>query len=159
MSIKLLELQLKTNLMGAKTLYIKIFTVFLKHVFEHLALVISILKASNTMSSVYILSSTIFLSLILLLPVRLLFNKIAYKFMQIGHEKSISESAHQMITAFVFDLLFLCAWITEFLGIHAIFGGFLLGLSLPRKNRFNETMIKRLEDIVAIIFLPLVKLI
>jgi Kef-type K+ transport system membrane component KefB len=44
--------------------------------------------------------------------------------------------------------------ITEVIGIHAIFGAFLLGAIIPHNSRVASELTQRLEDIVSILFLP-----
>jgi Kef-type K+ transport system membrane component KefB len=43
---------------------------------------------------------------------------------------------------------------TEAIGIHAIFGAFLLGAIVPSESALARTLIARLEDLVTILFLP-----
>ena len=44
---------------------------------------------------------------------------------------------------------------TELLNIHAIFGAFVAGVIMPNDQRVNETIRKRLEDLLSILLLPL----
>ncbi|HKQ29681.1 MAG TPA: cation:proton antiporter [Burkholderiales bacterium] len=55
----------------------------------------------------------------------------------------------------VFMGLLLSAWITEMIGIHALFGAFLMGLTLPEHDQFKEKLIARIQDITTIVLLPL----
>jgi Kef-type K+ transport system membrane component KefB len=43
---------------------------------------------------------------------------------------------------------------TEFIGIHAIFGGFLLGTILPHRSKVAEHVTTRIADLVRVMFLP-----
>jgi len=52
-------------------------------------------------------------------------------------------------------LVFASAWFTENIGVHAIFGGFIMGVITPRKNRFAIQMTERLEDLTLTLLLPL----
>lgn len=56
--------------------------------------------------------------------------------------------------ALVFTALLGSAFVTEALGIHALFGAFLLGAILPRQGRLAEGLRVRLEDVVLVLFLP-----
>ena len=56
--------------------------------------------------------------------------------------------------AFTFVLLLLSALATEVIGIHALFGAFLLGALLPHDGRLPEQIRARLEDVVVVLFLP-----
>jgi Kef-type K+ transport system membrane component KefB len=56
--------------------------------------------------------------------------------------------------AFVLMLVMLCAWITDTIGIYAIFGGFILGIAMPR-GFFAKQLKNILEPIVTNFMLPL----
>jgi Kef-type K+ transport system membrane component KefB len=50
--------------------------------------------------------------------------------------------------------LLLSALATEFIGIHAIFGAFLLGAVVPHESRAARDVTERLDDLVRVMFLP-----
>ncbi len=52
-------------------------------------------------------------------------------------------------------LVLLSAWITDRLGIHALFGAFLVGAILPKDPAFVRAVTERLEDLVVVLLLPL----
>jgi Kef-type K+ transport system membrane component KefB len=52
-------------------------------------------------------------------------------------------------------ITFVSAFITDAIGIHAIFGGFLAGIIMPHEGGFAYHITEKLEDMVAILFLPL----
>ena len=52
-------------------------------------------------------------------------------------------------------LAFASAWITEFLGIHALFGAFLTGAILPRDAALRKRLSGHLREVTSILFLPL----
>jgi len=47
------------------------------------------------------------------------------------------------------------AWVTEWLGIHALFGAFVVGLAMPREPAFTRALLDRLEDLLVVLLLPL----
>ncbi|HEX5037656.1 MAG TPA: cation:proton antiporter, partial [bacterium] len=47
------------------------------------------------------------------------------------------------------------AWITEHLGIHALFGAFLVGAVLPKDNGLAAALSEKLEDLTVVLLLPL----
>jgi Kef-type K+ transport system membrane component KefB len=59
------------------------------------------------------------------------------------------------VVVFLLILIFVCAWFTEIIGVHAIFGAFVLGIVTPRRKQFASKLTKRIEDIVVVILLPL----
>ena len=48
----------------------------------------------------------------------------------------------------------LSAVATEFIGIHAIFGAFLLGTIIPHDSKVSTQVTERIADIVRVMFLP-----
>lgn len=57
--------------------------------------------------------------------------------------------------AFVFLVLLASAAATEAIGIHALFGAFLLGTILPRDRGLHTVLVAKIEDFVTIVLLPL----
>ncbi len=56
--------------------------------------------------------------------------------------------------ALVLIAVLLSAVATEFIGIHAIFGAFLLGAIIPHESRVSTQVHDRLADVVRVLFLP-----
>ena len=56
--------------------------------------------------------------------------------------------------AIIFVAMLSSAICTEFIGIHAIFGAFLLGAIIPSSSRIASELIHRLQDFISVIFLP-----
>jgi Kef-type K+ transport system membrane component KefB len=54
-------------------------------------------------------------------------------------------------------LVFGSAFFTDVIGVHAIFGAFVMGLVVPREGGLAIALTEKLEDMVTIIFLPLVR--
>src|SRR6185369_9311430 len=55
---------------------------------------------------------------------------------------------------FVLMLVMLCAWVTDAIGIYAVFGAFILGAAMPR-GRFTREIQQRLEPLTTNFLLPL----
>lgn len=51
-------------------------------------------------------------------------------------------------------LLIVCAIFTDHIGLYSVFGGFMLGLAMPRNKEFLKQLSVRLKDITLILFLP-----
>ena len=58
------------------------------------------------------------------------------------------------LLAIVFILFSLSTWFTDTIGIHAVFGGFILGIAMPR-GIVTEEITKKLEPFTVIFFLPM----
>src|SRR5262249_11335374 len=58
------------------------------------------------------------------------------------------------VVALVFAALLLSALTTELIGIHAIFGAFLLGAIIPHDSAIARAFTRKLEDLVTVLLLP-----
>lgn len=65
-------------------------------------------------------------------------------------QKSVPQDA----LAVVFVALLLSALLTEFIGIHAIFGAFLLGAVIPHDSELSRDVAHKLNDLVIVLLLP-----
>ena len=54
----------------------------------------------------------------------------------------------------VFVALLVSALVTEAIGIHAVFGAFLLGLVIPHDSAVARSLAQKLEDVVVVLLLP-----
>jgi Kef-type K+ transport system membrane component KefB/nucleotide-binding universal stress UspA family protein len=61
----------------------------------------------------------------------------------------------QGVVAGTLLLLFASSFVTEKIGIHALFGAFLFGAILPRAGGYARVLAERLEDVVIIVLLPI----
>jgi Kef-type K+ transport system membrane component KefB len=64
------------------------------------------------------------------------------------------EKVSQGAAAVVFVALLLSALATEHIGIHALFGAFLLGAIIPHDSKLARDMVTKLEDLVIVLLLP-----
>jgi Kef-type K+ transport system membrane component KefB len=60
----------------------------------------------------------------------------------------------QGLMAVVFVALLVSACATELIGIHAIFGAFVLGAVIPHDSQMARELTDRLEDLVVVLLLP-----
>ncbi|MDI7166057.1 cation:proton antiporter [Leptospira santarosai] len=72
-----------------------------------------------------------------------------------GNVYTTKESMTKSITAFFFLFIFLSAWITEAIGIHALFGAFLAGVVMPDKKELRDNLVEKIEDFSLTVLLPL----
>ena len=63
-------------------------------------------------------------------------------------------SAQQPMLAFTTVMLLVAAYLTNAMGIHPVFGAFVMGVILPRRARFVE-YIRNLDQVNGVLFLPL----
>jgi Kef-type K+ transport system membrane component KefB len=61
----------------------------------------------------------------------------------------------QDLIALILLVVLASGWITESLGVHALFGAFLAGVVMPRHDKLTEELYQKLEAIVVVLLLPL----
>lgn len=57
--------------------------------------------------------------------------------------------------AVILLLVLASSWVTELIGIHALFGAFLFGAIIPRRGGLADALAQKIEDVVVVLFLPL----
>lgn len=60
----------------------------------------------------------------------------------------------QIVMSITFALVLICAFTTESIGIHSLFGAFLLGAIVPNNSRIGRLFTERVKDPVNILLLP-----
>jgi Kef-type K+ transport system membrane component KefB len=66
-----------------------------------------------------------------------------------------TESLNRTFAVISFVILFLSSLTTEVIGIHALFGAFLAGATMPAHASFRKMLASRIEDVSLVILLPL----
>ncbi|MDR3060780.1 MAG: cation:proton antiporter, partial [Dysgonamonadaceae bacterium] len=113
-----------------------------------LAAVIAIAQSGTFAGAIYtILFSALFL-LFMFFVLRPFLNII-------GNIYRNKEVITKTIVAFMLLILIISAYITEVLGVHALFGAFMAGVAMPSNPKFRKIMTEKVEDISLSIFLPL----
>ncbi|KAK3840260.1 MAG: Sodium/hydrogen exchanger family-domain-containing protein [Linnemannia elongata] len=113
-----------------------------------LALVVSIINSASKITPLYVVLLSIAWILILVFLFRPLFKYMIKK------TKSEDEPSQTMM-AFTMVVVLASAFVTDIIGVHAIFGSFLVGLIIPNDTSFADGVTKRIEDLVSVIFLPI----
>ena len=73
---------------------------------------------------------------------------------KLGHLAEREGGVSSSLLAIVLVLFCLSAWFTDAIGIHAVFGGFILGIAMPR-GMITEQITKKLEPFTVIFLLPM----
>ncbi|RYP81335.1 hypothetical protein DL770_005926 [Monosporascus sp. CRB-9-2] len=68
---------------------------------------------------------------------------------------SIQNGPTQGMVALTLLIVLLSAWFTNAIGVHAIFGAFLVGLICPHDGGFAIKLTEKIEDLITVLFLPL----
>ncbi|KZS91521.1 hypothetical protein SISNIDRAFT_456745 [Sistotremastrum niveocremeum HHB9708] len=114
-----------------------------------LALSVALVNAGSGLTALYILLCCIGWTIFLLFPVKKLLYILARR------TGSIESGPTMFFMTVSMLVVFGSAFFTDAIGVHAIFGGFLAGLIIPRENGLAIALTEKLEDMVTIIFLPL----
>lgn len=113
-----------------------------------LAAVIAIVKAGTFESSLYVIGLAILYVLLMLFIVKPFFKRV-------GDLYSNSENLSKPVAAIFFLTLIISSYLTEVIGIHALFGAFMTGVIMPDVSKFRNIFIEKVEDVALILLLPL----
>jgi Kef-type K+ transport system membrane component KefB len=113
-----------------------------------LAFAVSVVRVSGVGDAVWTtLSATAFVAA-MILAVRPLLARLVRRV-------TVRDGLTPGFVAVVFLLVLASAWTTELIGIHALFGAFLLGAVMPRDDGLPEALAGRIEDVAVVFLLPL----
>jgi Kef-type K+ transport system membrane component KefB len=116
----------------------------------HVLSSVSLVNAASGLTALWVLMATTGFALFLLFPVKWGFMWMAR---YTGTLEAGQPSAFMMTVTIL--LVFSSAFMTDILGVHPIFGGFLAGLVIPHESGFAIALTEKLEDLVSLLFLPL----
>ncbi|WP_437561910.1 cation:proton antiporter domain-containing protein [Sorangium sp. So ce542] len=74
---------------------------------------------------------------------------------RLGERGSSKEGLSQDLVAVTLLLLIVSSWTTEMIGIHPLFGAFMLGAIMPKGTGFAHSLAEKLEDFAVVFLLPL----
>ena len=112
-----------------------------------LAFVVASVRQTAVGEAVWITAMAGVYTLVMIFAVRPFLARLAARG---GDHDGLTENA----VALTFILLFLSAGATELIGIHALFGAFLMGAIIPRHGGFARALAEKIEDVVVIVLLP-----
>lgn len=113
-----------------------------------LAAVIAIVKAGSIASSIYIMLMAFAYVLAMLFLVKPFFKKV-------GDLYSRHDTINKSVAAIFLLTLIISSYITEIIGIHALFGAFMTGVIMPDVAKVRNLFIEKVEDVAVILLLPL----
>ncbi|KAI8365278.1 Sodium/hydrogen exchanger family-domain-containing protein [Radiomyces spectabilis] len=114
-----------------------------------LALVVALLNATGGLEALWVFLTTVGFALFLIFGVAPLYKRLCVYTQSFEHGPSPLLMTVTLLTVLV------SAFVTDIIGVHAIFGGFLAGVIVPHKGDLAIKITEKIEDIVNIIFLPL----
>lgn len=113
-----------------------------------LAAVIAIVKAGSFVSSLYVIGLALLYVLTMLFLVKPFLKRV-------GDLYSNNGSLSKPVVAIFFLTLIISSYATEVIGIHALFGAFMMGAIMPDISKFRNIFIEKVEDVSVLLLLPL----
>ncbi|MCG9792184.1 cation:proton antiporter [Flavobacterium algicola] len=113
-----------------------------------LAVVIAIVKAGDFVGSLYVISLALVYVLAMIFIVKPFLKRI-------GDLYAEKENIGKPLIAIFFLILIMSSYATEVIGIHALFGAFMMGAIMPDISKFRMIFIEKIEDVAVILLLPL----
>ena len=114
-----------------------------------LALCVALVNNGSGLTALYVLLCCVGWVFFLVFAVRPCF------IWALGRTGSIQNGPTQGMVALTLLLTLTSAWFTGIVGVHPIFGAFLMGLMCPREGGFAIKLTEKIEDLVTVLFLPL----
>lgn len=113
-----------------------------------LAVVIAIVKAGDITGALFTIFFSVVYVMFMLLVVKRFLNKIA-------QTHFTRETVNKSILAILFGILLMSSYMTEVIGIHALFGAFMAGVIIPANQSFRRVLAEKIEDFSLVFLLPL----
>lgn len=114
-----------------------------------LALCVALVNSGAGLTALWILLCAVGYSLFLAYAIRPAFVWI------LRRTKSLENGPTQGVVALTVLLVLASSFFTNIIGIHAIFGAFMIGLICPHEGGFAIKLTEKIEDLVSTLFLPL----
>jgi hypothetical protein len=114
-----------------------------------LALVVALLNSNGGLEALYVFLTAVAFSLFLIFLIGPLYRRLCVM------TNSYEQGPSPLLMTVTLMIVLISAFVTDIIGIHPIFGGFLAGVIIPHENDLPIKITEKIEDIVNIIFLPL----
>ncbi|KAK3292603.1 Sodium/hydrogen exchanger family-domain-containing protein [Chaetomium fimeti] len=114
-----------------------------------LALCVALVNNSNGLAALWALLCCIGWTLVLFFIVRPPFIWV------LRRTGSLQNGPTQGMVALTMLMVLASAWFTGIIGVHPIFGAFLVGLICPHDGGFAIKLTEKIEDLISVLFLPL----
>ncbi|KAG2008708.1 potassium:hydrogen antiporter [Coprinopsis cinerea AmutBmut pab1-1] len=115
-----------------------------------LALTVALVNSTGGLTALWVLLATVGYTIFLLYPVRWGFVWLCRR---TGSLEQGSPTPFMMTVTLM--VVFVSAFFTDIIGVHAIFGGFMAGLIIPHENGFAISLVEKIEDLISILFIPI----
>ncbi|CEP09315.1 hypothetical protein [Parasitella parasitica] len=114
-----------------------------------LALVVALLNSSGGIEALYVFLTAVGFTLFVIFIVGPLYRRLCL------YTNSYENGPSPLLMTVTLMIVLLSAFVTDIIGVHAIFGGFIAGVIVPHEHDLSIKITEKIEDIVNILFLPL----
>lgn len=114
-----------------------------------LALCVALVNNGSGIAALWVFLVAVAWTLFLIFAVRPAFHWLLRK------KGAIQNGPSESMIVVTLLLVLISAWFTNIIGVHAIFGAFLVGLICPHEGGFSIKVTERMEDLISALFLPL----
>jgi Kef-type K+ transport system membrane component KefB len=113
-----------------------------------LAAVIAVVKAGSFSGSIFVIIMAIVYVFLMIRLVKPFLTRIA-------ESQKGKGFINKALIAVFFLILIISSYLTEVIGIHALFGAFMAGAIMPENVKFRNLFIEKVEDVALVLLLPL----
>ncbi|KAK7336965.1 hypothetical protein VNO77_17519 [Canavalia gladiata] len=103
---------------------------------------------TRLLTSIWVLLSGGAFVALMMMVVRPVMTRVARKYCE-------NDTLHETCVCLTLTGVMISGFITDMIGIHSIFGGFIFGLTIPKESEFARRVTTRIEDFVSTLLLPL----
>ncbi|CAG8798211.1 11579_t:CDS:2, partial [Dentiscutata erythropus] len=114
-----------------------------------LALVVAIINASNYLTALYAFLICVAWTLVVGFIIRPILIKLIFL------TNSNQASPSTLMVAITLSIALLSGFVTNIIGIHYIFGGFIVGVIIPHEGGFAVALTEKIEDLITVLFIPI----
>ncbi|KAF4374213.1 hypothetical protein F8388_022979 [Cannabis sativa] len=147
----LAELKLLTTQVGEMAMAAAAFNDVAAWILLALAVALAGGSSSSSLVSIWVLLSGVAFVAFMMLAVRPVMRWVS-KQCSSGHQQVSGDEVYMCLTL---GGVMASGFLTDLIGIHSIFGAFVFGLTIPKEGEFAGRLIKRIEDFVSGLLLPL----
>ncbi|TID28395.1 hypothetical protein CANINC_002573 [Pichia inconspicua] len=116
-----------------------------------LALSITLANSTQSLVTLYIVLVAFGWFMFICYPVRI---ALHWFLKNILKELDDTDTPSRLAMTIILGMVFASAFFTDIIGVHPIFGAFIIGTIIPRENNYVINLTIRIEDLVNIIFVP-----
>jgi Kef-type K+ transport system membrane component KefB len=113
-----------------------------------LAAIIALVRSGSAQGALLTIGLSIGYVLFMVYVLKPLLARLANRFFSL-------ETINRSVIAVIFFVVVLSSFLTEVIGIHALFGAFVAGVIIPQNEEFRHVITNKIEDLTVVLLLPL----